>query len=90
MSWQQAADYRQTRSGVDGVIQSEENADGLVISKHMCTGVSKVSEVIDFSQEADGAMIAYGLSDTLDELKVLLPATHRTYRSRCTVAVPAP
>jgi hypothetical protein len=33
-------------------------------------GIRLISDVIDFSQADDGAMIAYGLSDQLDDLKV--------------------
>lgn len=29
-----------------------------------------ISEVVDFSQADDGAMVAYGISDQLDDLKV--------------------
>ena len=36
-----------------------------------CAGIGLISDVIDFSQAEDGAMIAYGLSDQLDDLKVL-------------------
>ena len=39
-------------------------------------GIGLISDVIDFSQADDGAMIAYGISDQLDDLKVL---SHEAY-----------
>ena len=40
---------------------------------HGAAGIGLISDVIDFSQADDGAMIAYGLSDQLDDLKVRSP-----------------
>lgn len=36
----------------------------------MAAGMGLISDVIDFSQADDGAMVAYGISDQLDDLKV--------------------
>jgi hypothetical protein len=43
---------------------------------HGDAGIGLISDVIDFSQADDGAMIAYGISDQLDDLKV---PSHRAY-----------
>lgn len=52
----------------------------LGLQRALCgyAGRRQVAEVIDFSQADDAAMVAYHLSDTLDDLKVPRPPVRAT------------